>query len=1546
MRLLTTSLTVLLGLSAALTASPAFAQANDTSCTIGGTSYAESVLSPSLGEDESFLGARSKGLPTVAFVLDTSEHMRRFPVDLTDPNVRAQGLGCSNLLLNKLTYDANPCVEGKGQAASPFPATCSASTLLPDGYGMRYNKDATGNNPVIRLYTPFDSDLPFLFQNTRFYVHDRGWGLDARSVVSTFVFATAQDACNNAGSGADPLCAQCVQTSGYYLPLLDTLPPVVSGNWANFNPPKYVIARKILKDQFAALDYPSRNRLTMLTLATQDAARCFSANNGNGGMDSSLTGIRDGATLLGAPTTFKPPCNQFGNCLHSGAQGGGRAAFDNQVNGDTTIFTNPNGACPSDITSVPSGPDYPVGSRVTFIRDVDNVCRGTRLSPLGASLGRSICAPYAEALFNAGQYMGDLGLYDSFFTSGSPGKWRKSEFNNTDSLCPPLSCGCPRPAIVLLAGGKPDFDDNLPCEITGNGCSSVIGVGTCGGAAARGNLARVAKFLATSNMKPSAVYGNSPIGISTHIIGFGTVDPSLIAAAEAGNGTFVTAESAAGLRSAINEALASISSAQLSFSNSNISAVQTRTSSAILVPRFQPSKKTIWEGHLSVFRLVSEDACGCEPASVGGGTDPCDYNGDRQCGGVFFQDANNNWAAAGVDGVYLRAQPDPVTKEMVPITPRTPAVPLWDAAQRLTTKTAATGAVNSRRIYTTLDTNNDRVFDYRDQTVSFDETNVDALAPYLNLSTADYCPALSQRLGTCLTPRECARRVIQYVRGMDLFDVDCDGLTNDERAERLGDIFHSSPVMVDPPLSSTGVLCRLGLHNQCLVSLFKTSTVMDTTTYEDYATLHERRPKVVLVGANDGMFHAFHGGRWIAGDNPATPAINECPPAPGTCTGYYDYGTGDELWAYIPPDLLPKLQRLLSGHHQYFVDGTPMVRDIWADENSNFKKSADEFHTVAVVGERRGGNHYFALDVTNPTTPPTTGFLRWIWPQPNTPQARQAGMSYSEFLPTPPPIGPIRVKTSDARGEVHQGSNYEERWIVPLPGGFDPSGTRGSTVSLIDVWFGGGGRGSPTTPLWSFDTRTRTGGQPTYPIAATVALVGFGNQNTNPNKDPNGYFFDTATVADTGGRVWTMRFNDPDPAKWAGGLAFASNLTGSVCSRQPFYNIMTNAVSSSTGQLRTMVGSGDRFNMQDRAGGECSDQNLLGCVRRGCTLSMTVTIDTCGKVNTYTRNFTNANTANSCQATLDTFTPSVGAGVACCTRDIKTRASYTLNCVNSDSVAVQMKWEPEIECAPETGTLCSAGVGNQWACRVRKDVPFDICSTFDRCSDGSIQASTPPNAMYAFKVFDENVPGRFVFNDPTQAATYTTNALSAASLVAVDPYTPSPTEATASQPGWRLEYGPGHVFPATFTGSAKNERTATQATLIGGCAFWGTSTPSDQLNPCGTNQSIANAQYRLNYVTGGACTGLDAALATTRMTQNLDTLPPSPPQVTVFISPNGTITPSVTTVPRGQGGRANNSTVAQINEALGEDYVIEANRAAHECRHATNQAAAQAACPK
>jgi len=155
--------------------------------------------------------------------------------------------------------------------------------------------------------------------------------------------------------------------------------------------------------------------------------------------------------------------------------------------------------------------------------------------------------------------------------------------------------------------------------------------------------------------------------------------------------------------------------------------------------------------------------------------------------------------------------------------------------------------------------------------------------------------------------------LIRFVRG-------------ENRTWKLGDVLHSSPVLLGPP---SGDSTALG------------------TTYAAFVTANASRTPVIFVGANDGMLHCF------------------------------DLASGVELWGFIPYNLLPKLKNMSTWDsaagvryytHGYFVDGTPSVGDVYF---------GGQWRTVLMCGQGAGKgstvagglNYYFALDVTDPTNP-------------------------------------------------------------------------------------------------------------------------------------------------------------------------------------------------------------------------------------------------------------------------------------------------------------------------------------------------------------------------------------------------------------------------------------------------------------------------------------------------------------------------------------------------------------------------------------------------
>ncbi|MCC6544612.1 MAG: VWA domain-containing protein [Nitrospirae bacterium] len=255
---------------------------------------------------------------------------------------------------------------------------------------------------------------------------------------------------------------------------------------------------------------------------------------------------------------------------------------------------------------------------------------------------------------------------------------------------------------------------------------------------------------------------------------------------------------------------------------------------------------------------------------------------------------------------------------------------------------------------------------------------------------------------------------------------------------------------------------------------------------------------VIYVGANDGMLHAF------------------------------EDSTGEELWGFVPTDLLGSLKNLVSGTmHPYFADASPRIFIKDANGNGTIS-SADGDKVVLIFGARRGTSSYFALDVTNPDAPSV------IWrigaaitaTDPDVGSAwndAELGQSWSE-----PEI--TRVVISG-----------EEKYIFLIGGGYDTlsedvsprttSATKGRAVYAVDVLTG--------SKLWEYSYTTSTGAADpsnnkhdmTYAIPSSLTVI---------DSDGNGYA-DRAYVGDAGGQIWRFDIGNNLTSNWTGKIIFRSN---------------------------------------------------------------------------------------------------------------------------------------------------------------------------------------------------------------------------------------------------------------------------------------------------------------------------------------------------------------------------------------------------------------------
>lgn len=135
-----------------------------------------------------------------------------------------------------------------------------------------------------------------------------------------------------------------------------------------------------------------------------------------------------------------------------------------------------------------------------------------------------------------------------------------------------------------------------------------------------------------------------------------------------------------------------------------------------------------------------------------------------------------------------------------------------------------------------------------------------------------------------------------------------------DREKTLGDIVHSQPVFVKTPFYNFA-----------------------DAGYSSFKSSMGSRAGTVYVASNEGMLHAF------AED-------------------------GAERWAYVPPLVMKEMWRLADkaygNNHRFFVDGPIAVSDVYA---------GGSWKTILVGAFGKGGRGYYALDITNPTTP------KYLW---------------------------------------------------------------------------------------------------------------------------------------------------------------------------------------------------------------------------------------------------------------------------------------------------------------------------------------------------------------------------------------------------------------------------------------------------------------------------------------------------------------------------------------------------------------------------------------
>ena len=214
-------------------------------------------------------------------------------------------------------------------------------------------------------------------------------------------------------------------------------------------------------------------------------------------------------------------------------------------------------------------------------------------------------------------------------------------------------------------------------------------------------------------------------------------------------------------------------------------------------------------------------------------------------------------------------------------------------------------------------------------------------------------------------------QVLAYLRG----DRSQESTSLRRRLQVLGPIIHSEPVLVREPDRS---------YADAGYASFRSSTT--------------GRTRMLYVGANDGMMHAF------------------------------DASTGAEKWAYVPKAVFPRLPGLASpnGLFEATVDGYLTEGDVDFGFTGGTRGTAD-WRTLLVGGLGRGGKGFYALDITSPEvteSSPLTAKVLWEFSG-----DADLGLAFSR-----PIIVKHEVVTTDNRGnETRSGQG----WVVLVSSGYN-----------------------------------------------------------------------------------------------------------------------------------------------------------------------------------------------------------------------------------------------------------------------------------------------------------------------------------------------------------------------------------------------------------------------------------------------------------------------------------------------------------------------------
>lgn len=620
--------------------------------------------------------------------------------------------------------------------------------------------------------------------------------------------------------------------------------------------------------------------------------------------------------------------------------------------------------------------------------------------------------PLAETLWT------DVGYFaqtTSWPAIGSPGpRYNMGDYtvNNTNDPYnygtggQPLYIQCSKAFVLYITDGEPCADGNLPATLsnyagtmgssyncTASSCPAVgsFSAQTLPSCSATGNVAGiedVGLFMHTNDIRTSAtkdLTGTQNIALY-NVFAFAGANSTLLQYASINGGfidsngnnlpdlqsewdknndgvpdTYFRASEGYALESALTAALNDILQRTSSGSSTSVLATTGEGEGAIYQGYFIPDTSGVtatqanWRGYVHGL-FLDKDANIREDTNI---NDRLDYTADYIITMFFdtsvtpprtrvyrFRDLNG-------DAKYDSSVPGPDYVDTVELTA---VKSIWEGGSLLWTKTP-----NSRKIFTTIDGYSPftaAALPSVGQMGNFHDNNSLALRPYLRASTDAE-----------------AKNIINFTRGTQISGYRTKIYpAGGSNTWKLGDIVNAAPTLVPGPREAFDVL-------------------YGDATFRDFYNKYKNRRHMLYVGANDGMLHAFNAGLFDSSIVSFSGGV---------------YTLGDEMWAFIPRDLLPHLKWLtdINYTHVYYVDLKPKITDMRIFESEFNNPNGTHpygWGTILIGGMRFGGKDicveddfdgdgasdevtfgstYFALDITDPEQDPK---LLWTFTHSNLP---------------------------------------------------------------------------------------------------------------------------------------------------------------------------------------------------------------------------------------------------------------------------------------------------------------------------------------------------------------------------------------------------------------------------------------------------------------------------------------------------------------------------------------------------------------------------------